>query len=121
MTAKTQGTPMNEDEMEQIRQKLTGLQSALRELQETSSATGETVELDQSRVGRLSRMDAMQAQQMALETARRRQEQILKIDGALRRIESDAYGYCFICGEEIDTRRLSVDPTNTRCMNCAEK
>jgi len=112
---------MNEGEIEQIRQKLLRLRSELQEQEETFKETSEPVELDQARVGRLSRMDAMQAQQMALEAARRRQNQLLKIEGALRRIESSEYGYCFVCGEEIDVRRLSVDPTNTRCMKCAEK
>ncbi|MEE8320530.1 MAG: TraR/DksA C4-type zinc finger protein [Gammaproteobacteria bacterium] len=112
---------MNEGEIEQVRQKLLRLRSELQELEETFKETSEPVELDQSRVGRLSRMDAMQIQQMALETARRRQNQLLKIKGALRRIESGEYGYCFVCGEEIDVRRLSADPTNTRCMVCVEK
>ena len=112
---------MNEAELEQNRQKLIRLRSELRELEESFREASEPVKLDQARVGRLSRMDAMQAQQMALEAARRRQDQLLKIEGALRRIESGEYGYCFVCGEEIDIRRFSVDPTTTRCMKCVEK
>ena len=112
---------MNEVEIEQIRQDLLRLRSGLQELEQTFQETSAPVELDQARVGRLSRMDAMQAQQMALEAARRRQRQLLKVEGALLRIESGEYGYCFVCGEEIDVRRLSVDPTNTRCMGCVER
>lgn len=82
--------------------------------------SGQTVELDQTRVGRISRMDAMQTQQMALEQSRRRQQQILKIDGALKRIELDEYGYCFVCGEEISMPRMQADPTSTRCVGCVE-
>ncbi len=112
---------MTEEEMEQIRQQLLRLRSELQEQEETFKETNKPLELDQARIGRLSRMDAMQAQQMALEASRRRQSQLLKIEGALRRIESGEYGYCFVCGEEIGIRRLSVDPANTRCMECAEK
>ena len=112
---------MNEAELELNRQKLVRLKSELRELEESFRETSEPVKLDQARVGRLSRMDAMQAQQMALEAGRRRQDQLLKIEGALRRIESGEYGYCFVCGEEIDIRRFSIDPTTTRCMQCVEK
>ncbi len=112
---------MTEEEMEQIRQHLLSLRSELQELEKTFKETNKPLELDQARVGRLSRMDAMQAQQMALEASRRRQSQLLKVEGALRRIESGEYGYCFVCGEEIGIRRLSVDPANTRCMECAEK
>ncbi|QYZ64627.1 MAG: conjugal transfer protein TraR [Gammaproteobacteria bacterium (ex Lamellibrachia satsuma)] len=112
---------MTEEEMAQIRQQLLLLRSELQELEETFKETNKPLELDQARVGRLSRMDAMQAQQMALESSRRRQSQLLKVEGALRRIKSGEYGYCFVCGEEIGIRRLSVDPANTRCMECAEK
>jgi DnaK suppressor protein len=65
-------------------------------------------------------MDAMQAQQMAIENVRRRQQELARIEGALLRIESGEYGYCFGCGEEIDVRRLAVAPTSTRCVACAE-
>jgi len=112
---------VNEADLELNRQKLVRLKSELRELEESFRETSEPVKLDQARVGRLSRMDAMQAQQMALEAGRRRQDQLLKIEGALRRIESGEYGYCFVCGEEIDIRRFSIDPTTTRCMQCVEK
>jgi len=106
---------------ENIKQELLNLKSEIKELEENFKAASEPVELDQAKVGRLSRMDAMQGQQMALESSRRRQQQLVKIEGALRRIESGEYGYCFVCGEEIDARRLAVDPTNTRCMGCVEK
>jgi DnaK suppressor protein len=79
---------MNEGEIEKIRQKLLRLRSELQELEETFKETSEPVELDQARVGRLSRMDAMQSQQMALEAVRRRRNQLLKVEGALRRIEA---------------------------------
>ena len=111
---------MNDKEIEQFRQQLLSLRSELQMMQETYKQTGDTVELDQTRVGRLSRMDAMQAQQMALESSRRRQHQLSKIEGALIRIESAEYGYCFVCGEEIVAQRLIADPTNTRCIECVE-
>jgi DnaK suppressor protein len=111
---------MTSDEISTFRERLLSLQAELQAVDKTSQAAAETVVLDQSRVGRLSRMDAMQAQQMAQETARRRQHQLSKIESALRRIESGEYGYCFICKEAIDARRLNADPTITRCINCAE-
>ena len=93
---------MKEGESEHFKQKLLLIRARLRETEETLKDSGKTVKLDQARVGRLSRMDALQAQQMALEVARRRQHQLLKIEAALGRIESGDYGYCFGCGEEID-------------------
>ncbi|MBT8118002.1 MAG: TraR/DksA C4-type zinc finger protein [Gammaproteobacteria bacterium] len=112
---------MDEAAIEQYRKALLRLQAELRALGETSREAGDTVELDQTRVGRLSRMDAMQSQQMALETARRRQQRLAMIDGALRRMDSGDFGYCFVCGEEIDKRRLEIDPAISRCMACVDK
>lgn len=112
---------MNNEEIEQIRKKLLSLRSELQEQEEAFKGTGKPVELDQNRIGRLSRMDAMQVQQMALEASRRRQHRLLKISGALHRIDSGEYGDCFICGEEIADQRLFADPANTRCIGCVDK
>jgi len=112
---------MDDSEIQTIRQDLLRLRSELLALEESSKAATQVVELDQASVGRLSRMDAMQAQQVALETARRRQQQIVAIESALRRIESGEYGVCSACGEGIDVRRLFVAPTSTRCVACADK
>lgn len=78
-----------------------------------------TVVLDQQSVGRLSRMDALQRQAMAEETRRRRSIELRRIEQAFRLIEEDEYGYCQSCGEEIGAGRLEVDPTATRCIDCA--
>ena len=112
---------MNEKEISHFKQKLLTLRQELQEQEELSKSQKETVELDQTRMGRLSRMDAMQLQQMALEDARRREQQLVKIEGALRRIEVDEYGECYVCGEDIDPRRLNIDPTHTRCIECVDK
>lgn len=80
-----------------------------------------TVELDQTRQGRLSRMDAMQRQAMAKETHRRREVELKRIAAALRRIEQDEFGYCVSCGEDIPEARLEIDPAATHCVSCAEK
>jgi len=111
---------MNDEAIELIRQQLIRLKSELLAMEKEYQGSAKTVVLDQSRVGRLSRMDAMQAQQMALETVRRRQQQLQKIEGALRRLDSAEYGYCFVCGEEIPAQRLVADPTSTRCLDCVE-
>jgi DnaK suppressor protein len=110
---------MNEAEMEQFRRKLLDLKAELQDLEESSKTTV-SEESAQTAVAGLSRKDAMQAHLMAQEPARRRQRQLGKIEGAIRRIESGDYGNCFICGEDIDAHRLSIDPTSTRCMKCVE-
>ncbi|NBC11879.1 MAG: TraR/DksA family transcriptional regulator [Gammaproteobacteria bacterium] len=80
-----------------------------------------TVELDQTRQGRLSRMDAMQQQAMAAATGQRRTTELARIDAALARIDSGDYGLCLGCDEEIAPARLEIDPAATRCISCAAK
>jgi DnaK suppressor protein len=109
---------MRPEQLEHFRAQLLRMKASLEEVAGTAEESTRTVELDQAKVGRLSRMDAMQGQQMAMETARRRALQLARIDGALQRIESGEFGYCFACGEPIDPRRLQVDPGATRCIDC---
>mgnify|MGYP001816285278 CR=1 FL=1 len=96
------------------------LRESLLRAQETGEQAEQTVELDQTRVGRLSRMDAMQAQAMSKETGRRRRQKLMQIETALRRIENGEYGYCQECGEEIAAARLQIDPTVLLCIGCAQ-
>ncbi|ABM62741.1 TraR/DksA family transcriptional regulator [Halorhodospira halophila] len=110
---------MTDEQTETFRQQLLALREETVAAAESARAATATVELDQTRQGRLSRMDALQGQQMALERERRRQHLVQRIDGALRRLDSGDFGYCFICGEDIDPRRLQADPTLTRCAECA--
>ncbi len=86
-----------------------------------SREAADIVELDQTRQGRLSRMDAMQQQAMAAETHRRRAMELKRIAAALARIESGDYGYCLTCGEEIPAGRLQIDPAATQCFHCADR
>ena len=111
---------MDAAQLKGFRHRLLELQAQLEALELSSATDVEPVELDQARVGRLSRMDALQGQAMAQEATRRRQRQLLAIEGALRRIDAGEYGYCFACGESIGPGRLSADPTSTRCVGCVD-
>jgi DnaK suppressor protein len=66
-----------------FRQKLLDRQAMLRQEDERSAADRLPVELDQTSVGRLSRMDALQVQAMALAQQRRRQNEQAAVDAAL--------------------------------------
>ncbi len=107
-------------DVEQARARLLALRDELEGLSATGDEAAATVELDQTRVGRLSRMDAMQAQAMSLEAQRRRATTLARIASALQRIDAGAYGDCLRCEEAIDPRRLAVDPAATLCIACAE-
>ena len=77
------------------------------------------VALDQTLVGRLSRMDALQQQEMALATKRRRQALIQQIDQALVRLDAGDFGFCIKCDEAIAEARLAFNPVVLTCVSCA--
>ena len=110
---------LSENDLQRFQALLLKLKAELLKAGETGQKAEEIVELDQTRVGRLSRMDAMQAQAMSLETGRRRRMHILAINTALARIENGEYGDCYDCGEMINPRRLEADPTARLCISCA--
>lgn len=112
---------MNDQDIQKFKKLLLERQQELLEDQKVSLESTKTVDLDQSSVGRLSRMDAMQSQQMALETKRRQETQLTRIKAALERIDNGEFGYCASCDEEINPNRLKVDPANPFCVDCASK
>lgn len=102
-----------------FRARLIALRRELQGLAASSAESMQVVELDQAKVGRLSRMDAMQAQEMAKASSQRREQMLKQITVALARIDNDDFGYCRDCEELIPSKRLEFDPTVTRCVDCA--
>jgi len=101
-----------------FREALLDLKAELEELEFISKDAIKPVTLDQSAVGRLSRMDAIQGAEMAQEASRRRKLQLSRIPSALARIESGDFGRCLECDEQIVIGRLRIDPTYIYCIKC---
>lgn len=106
-------------DLQAIEARLRARREELLQLTAAHEEESHPVELDQTRVGRLSRMDALQSQAMAAEVERRREAELGRIDTALERIREGEYGYCVSCGEEIAPKRLELDPAIPVCVNCA--
>ncbi len=105
--------------MESMKHKLIEMRDELERIAATGDASAAVVELDQSRVGRLSRMDAMQIQAMAQASGQRREAMLREIATALKRIDDGSFGICQGCEEPINPKRLEVDPTVRLCIDCA--
>lgn len=99
-----------------FRRRLMEMRAELETLNEKGRDATKPVALDQSKVGRLSRMDALQNQAMAQETHRRRLLDVKRIEAALQRLDEDEYGYCIVCGEAIGQSRLEADPAAAACV-----
>ena len=99
---------------------LTTRKVELLSVQKGHEKAAETVELDQSKVGRVSRMDAIQQQAMSAAVGQRARLELTAIEAALRRIENGEYGLCVTCGEDIAEKRLRANPSVITCIRCAE-
>ena len=104
-----------------IREKLLHIRAELMAVAATAAASSQVVELDQAKVGRLSRMDALQAQAMSKASGLRREQTLQLVAQALARLDSGDYGDCRGCDEPIDRKRLQSDPTAFLCIDCATK
>ncbi|MCK5074482.1 MAG: TraR/DksA family transcriptional regulator [Bacteriovoracaceae bacterium] len=69
-------------------------------------------------IGRLSRVDAIQQQQMALNAKKQLETNLLLVDQAIQRLKRGDYGICLSCEEEIDEKRLIAKPEAPFCIKC---
>ncbi|MEP4058840.1 TraR/DksA family transcriptional regulator, partial [Parasphingorhabdus sp.] len=102
-----------------LKKRLLEQQVELNARDKQGASWGDSVEIDQQSVGRLSRMDALQQQEMAQAEARRRTSDLARIEMALTRMTEDEYGWCAECGDPIASRRLEIDPAAALCISCA--
>ena len=109
---------MNQETHNQYEKKLLILRSEIEDYLRKSEDSAAAVEPDNG-LGRLSRMEAMQDQQMVLELRRRKKRQLSDVLNALKRIEQGNFGVCIFCGKEISLERLDAFPEVQTCVVCA--
>lgn len=100
-----------------LRQALTERRSALRARLEEGNSDARPVSLEDP-IGRLTRMDAMQRQEMAQAQIRLTHQEVARIEAALRRIDEGTFGTCVECGEAIAAGRLRIKPEVLLCIEC---
>jgi DnaK suppressor protein len=100
----------------------TRLQELRRELEERLASTAAQVKpVDLGLpIGRLSRVDAMQAQELARSQRRRDEVQLQLTKAALSRLRQGIYGECIRCEEPIGFERLAASPEVALCRACKE-
>lgn len=111
-------TPLTRHELVELCEELERQLARLLRSMEASEAALAPVELDQSRVGRLSRMDELQNQSLTRNLHEREEIRLTLIRNALGRIADGSYGVCEACGSGISFERLLVVPEATECGNC---
>ena len=113
---------MDNKQLQQFEQRLLDEQAQLLGVADLlhSEEAAAPVQLDQTAVGRLSRIDAMQQQSMALASQERQGLRLSRIKSALERMEDDEFGECLECLKNIPIARLDIDPSIEYCVNCAK-
>ena len=79
---------------------------------------GRLPELDQSSVGRLSRIEALQNQGLTQNLAERERHQLEQVLKALERLDEGTFGICSDCRAPIRFERLVVFPEALNCAAC---
>lgn len=111
---------MDQATLDQLKQRLETLEAELRAAVTGKADATAPVTLDTS-IGRLSRMDAIQSQQMALGLKARQQQALLRVQNALKAVANGTYGQCRRCQETIALERLEAQPDAVLCVNCANQ
>ena len=106
-------------QLNQLMEKVTTDHAELKALIDEKGETG-IVELDQSRMGRLARIDAIQRQEMAKMNQNRMKRDLQELFLAMKRLElaAEEYGYCENCDEPIPFGRLMLRPMARSCVPC---
>ena len=71
-------------------------------------------------IGRLSRMDAIQQQQMTKANRATDERRLRQIEASLDALTKGEFGYCRSCEEPIGFARLSARPETPFCLECQE-
>lgn len=110
---------MNESQETRLRDVISTRLNELKAEDKLGAEGQSVVVLDQQSVGRLSRMDAIQNQAMAVAQQKSRDQETLRLQATLSRLDDPEFGHCEECGDEIAMGRLELNPANRRCINCA--
>ncbi len=101
-----------------LHHKLLEQKSVLKCLLVNNKDTSKPVQLDQQALGRVSRIDAIQQQEMAIANRANQELTLVRIMKALRRIQEADYGYCLECDNCIPYERLLIKPETNLCIQC---
>ncbi len=111
---------MTRDEQQTFIEPLEELIEELEAQLAMADASDESVAPDNA-IGRLTRMEAIQAQSMNAAARREKERRLYRAKRALERIEKGTYGQCVRCDQEIPKGRLEIMPESPYCVRCAAR
>jgi DnaK suppressor protein len=108
---------LTDDQRAILHAALEKLREELTDMVELSHDAAQPVDLDQP-IGRVSRIDAIQQQQMADSNRRNAAQRLRQVNVALAAFDRGEYGLCATCEEPIAFRRLEARPEARMCVGC---
>ncbi len=108
---------LTDAQLTELEAELVELRGELERLVASSAESVQTVDLD-TPIGRLSRMDAMQDQQMAKANRDSHRRRLKLVQVSLSAVAQDEYGFCARCEEPIGYPRLKAKPESRFCLPC---
>lgn len=109
--------PLSGEQLDELRHELRRTLSRL-ERGMKSNGNGRATDLDQSAVGRLSRIEALQNAGLTQNLHARERQQLEEVVAALHRLDDGSYGLCTSCRGPIRYERLLVFPETRTCNSC---
>lgn len=111
---------MLREEQRAFRPRLEALVEQLESALQEKDASESSIAPDNA-IGRLTRMEAIQAHSMNAAARRENQRRLQRARRALERLDAGTYGTCVKCGNDIPAGRLEIMPESLRCVRCAAR
>lgn len=115
-----EASPLTPDQLDELYQLLLAERARLQEHFRLSEAGAKPVQLG-TPIGRLSRMDAMQQQQMTRAGRATLEIKRQQVEASLNGHAKGEYGECRSCEEPIGYARLRARPEAPFCLNCQDR
>ena len=110
---------MNSEEIDNMKVHILNLISSLNESVVYLKEASKPIEPGCA-LGRLTRMEAIGEKGVNEAMLSSSKDRIIRLENALKRIESGSFGICIKCKSEIPSGRLEVVPEALICVSCAE-
>ena len=111
---------MTNTALQAYKQALLNLQGLLNKSLTLVDPSTESITPDRA-IGRLTRMEAIQAQQISSASREQMKIRLKQTERALLQVEAGTYGLCARCNDPIPEGRLQVMPEAPFCLICASR
>ncbi len=104
----------NENIKQAIYDEILKTKESIKDLEEQNKPISPDVSL-----GRLTRMDAINNKSVIEASLKQAKLRLNSLNNALTKIDSEDFGLCIGCGEQIPIARFLIRPESVYCVSCA--